>query len=460
MTRVVLHSLFTTPVENWIFIETSYNTPWDNLLPQQRRIDHRTMYGFCQGFYQYDEHSHNRESQRLSDTMTNGSWNTDADGTHRGNMPFMMDNKQVRRALIQMCKLEESANVSSLPMLEHDEIVKEHCHKHCYSAEWQKNQRTLNTTIRVTERALNDNNVLRALLTLSHAEQEIGFRKHNVTATYIWSRHLHPFWLECKWDVLFAIHDNAYNSERILVVNGVTYADERTEPHRKHLVMAPLWSDQVENQCEGKNEHGDRELYYRDQSIYDYGNLWDYQLRSPEHRHNIVTFVNKPYIFWRDRNGSRPKQRCKKMLALRSSADASFGAHRYSIDQATRRGPKPPKEKDDPGGNPDFVSRSLSMGLFPSGGQADAANTLLSHLKGYRLRQAWKFEDLLGRGLSPTLYNYSVDKAKHSNIPLTQVISECANGHHDCRPRGFAAYQRAMCHHMSNPTDMECTRDT
>ena len=99
------------------------------------------------------------------------------------------------------------------------------------------------------------------------------------------------------------------------------------------------------------------------------------------------------------------------MLALRSSADASFGAHRYSIDQATRRGPKPPKEKDDPGGNPDFVSRSLSMGLFPSGGQADAANTLLSHLKGYRLRQAWKYEDLLGRGLSPTLYNYAVDKA-------------------------------------------------
>ena len=71
---------------------------------------------------------------------------TDAETLTRDNMPFMMDNKQVRRALIQMCRLEESANVSSLPMIEHDEIVKEHCHKHCYSADWQKNQRTLNTT--------------------------------------------------------------------------------------------------------------------------------------------------------------------------------------------------------------------------------------------------------------------------------------------------------------------------
>ena len=205
-----------------------------------------------------------------------------------------------------------------------------------------------------------------------------------------------------------------------------------------------------------ENEFGDREFYYKDQSLHDYGNLRDLQFRSWRHRRNIVTFVNLPHIFWKEKTGPRQKQRCKKMLQLRSSADTSLGVRLYSIDQITRRGLEPPSEET----TVLEGSHSFSMGLFPSGGHADAANTLLSHLKGYRLRQAWKFEDLLGRGLSPTLYNYAVDKAEHSNIPLTQVISECANGYHDCRPRGFAAYQRSMCHHMSNPTDMECTRNT
>ena len=160
--RVALHSLFTTPVNNWIFISTRYNTSEETLQPHQRRIDHRKLYGFCQRFYQYEEYSHNRESQRLSHIMT------DADGIHRDNIPFMLDNKQVRHALGEMWNLERNANDSSLPMIAQDEYVKNHCHQHCYSADWQKNQRTLNTITRVTKRALNDNNVLRALLTLPH----------------------------------------------------------------------------------------------------------------------------------------------------------------------------------------------------------------------------------------------------------------------------------------------------
>ena len=100
-------------------------------------------------------------------------------------------------------------------MSDNDEYVRSHCHQHCYSADWQQNQRTLNTTPKVIKRAHNDNNVLRALLTLCHTEetehwtldgepsnqhqagsslkydfiQMIGFRKHNMTATYMWSRH-------------------------------------------------------------------------------------------------------------------------------------------------------------------------------------------------------------------------------------------------------------------------------
>ena len=46
-------------------------------------------------------------------------------------------------------------------------------------------------------------------------------------------------------------------------------------------------------------------------------------------------------------------------------------------------------------------------------------------------------------GISPTLYNYAVDKATRSNIPLSQVISECANGYHRCNLQG------ASKHHMS-----------
>ena len=206
--RVILHSLFTTPVENWIYISTRYNTSVRNTLqPHQRRIDHRPMYGLCQSVEQSNEiYAQDRELQRLAYEMSYIM--TDAEGLTRDNMPFMMDNQQVSDALVEMWTMEVNANAPDWPMSDHDEYVRNHCHQYCYSVDWQQNQRTLNTTPKVIKRAHNDNNVLRALLTLCHTEetehwtldgepsnqhqagsslkydfiQMIGFRKYYMTA--------------------------------------------------------------------------------------------------------------------------------------------------------------------------------------------------------------------------------------------------------------------------------------
>ena len=82
----------------------------------------------------------------------------------------------------------------------------------------------------------------------------------------------------------------------------------------------------------------------------------------------------------------------------------------------------------------------------------NSANSLAAYLKGYSLRQAWKFGDPLGMGISPTLYNYAVDEATRSNIPLSQVISERANGYHKCNPRGAAKHHLSVLSTMNHET--------
>ena len=187
ITRVRLHSLFTAPVENWIFISTRYNTSTRNTLQSyQRRVDHRTMYGLCQ-----DDSSYGRDDRELM-ASTRGNSGADA--------PFMMDHDQITHVLISLWHLEctqgKDVNGPYAPTLTQSEVVQNNCNQHCYSADWQATHSTLTSEAKIVDRALNDNNVLRMLLTLSWVKGateddfNLGFRKHNESATCVWSRHL------------------------------------------------------------------------------------------------------------------------------------------------------------------------------------------------------------------------------------------------------------------------------
>ena len=118
------------------------------------------------------------------------------------NMPFMMDNEQITYVLITMWHLERVHNGDVTTRgpyvrnLTQSEIVQDHCNQHCYSVDWQTTHSTLTSNVKIVHRALNANNVLRMLLTLSwvrgatEASFNLEFRKHNETATYMWSCHL------------------------------------------------------------------------------------------------------------------------------------------------------------------------------------------------------------------------------------------------------------------------------
>ena len=73
----------------------------------------------------------------------------------------------------------------------------------------------------------------------------------------------------------------------------------------------------------------------------------------------------------------------------------------------------------------------------------DDARRIQAALTGYMTRYAWNFTPFQGVGISAVLYAEALHQSETMRVPIDMMISQYANGYHQCTPPGIARYARA-----------------